>query len=109
MIYPFSGNDLNVPRDDNHILCEWRGNGRIVFSFSMMGNAISAHFASGPKSLRYIKGAIEEFSDHIKVFFPWCTMILANIDRPSVIRLVKKCGFGYVASYGKCTVYARIL
>ncbi len=86
---------------------EWGGPGKVVASYAMRGNAISAHFASDKKGLRHIKSAIEDFCAWIFDTYKWCTMILAMIERPSVTRIVRKCGFKHVIDNQGYKIYAR--
>ena len=80
-----------VWRDENHLVV--RHSSGVFFSFAQVGMAISAHFAAGKDALRSIRYAIDEFCDWAFHAMPWCEMILANIDKPSVSRLVSKCNF----------------
>lgn len=107
MICPFDGDDLGVARNENYVLVEWRGRGRVVFSFSKKGDAITAHFAAGKESLRYVKQAINDMREWLFNQFKWCKMILVDIDkgRNGVIRLMEKCGFEHVRYHKTGVIY----
>lgn len=107
MFTPATENLLGVLETENTIAFSWNGPGRVVVSFSQRGNSIAAHFASSKDGLRHIKTAINDFCLWAFNRFKWCTMVLAQIKKPSVARLVKKCGFFHVADIDGLTVYAR--
>lgn len=108
MIGVLTGSNLGVPKDENHLLSEWRGHGkRVVFSYAQMGKAMSAHFAAEPDSLRYLKESIEEFCEWVFFAFPWCRMILAFTGPKSIGRLCKKCGFEMLLSVDEAEIYVR--
>ena len=91
---PYSGDDYQgLGYDENHEVYQWLGPGKILFSATRKGNAISAHFSSNKQGLRSVKIAINEFSQFIFDVFDWCKMIMGIIDAPSVGRIVEKCGY----------------
>lgn len=105
---PYQGDLMGLHVDENHMV--FRCNccpGKILFSVSRRGNAASCHFASDKAGLRYIKEAIERWCDFAFWLFDWCRMILAQVERPSVGRLIEKVGFEPVEKVGEFTVYAR--
>lgn len=107
MIYPLSGDDLGVARNENYAIFEWRRDDkRVVFSATLMGKGLSCHFAADKESLRMIKPAINEFCEWAPTVFD-CRMIIAFINKPSVVRLVTKCGFNHVLTYSEGAIYAR--
>lgn len=109
MMSMLTGSDCGVAQNENHLLVEWRDeqNKRVVFSFSQYGNAISAHFACEKESLREVKPAIMEFIDWAFWAFPWSRVIIAKVDRPSVKRMILKCGFDWLLGVGEVDVYMR--
>lgn len=107
MIYELSGNDLGVCHDDNHRMVEWRGDGRIVFSYAQKGKAMTAHFAAEKSALRQVKRAINEFCEWVFNEYPWCKMIMANVNARSVVRLINKCGFRPILNCSEGTILAR--
>jgi hypothetical protein len=108
MIRFLSGDDLGVPKIPECMVVEWTEfDSRVVFSFAQLGQGITAHFASGKESLREVKTAINDFCEWIFWAFPWCEMVFAVIGIESVERLVKKCGFRWIATKGPYQVYAR--
>lgn len=105
---PYSGDLIGLCVDENHLVFRWHGPGKVLFSVSRRGNAASCHFASNKQGLRYIKKAVDEFVEFVFWLFPWCIMILAQVKRPSVGRLIEKVGFARVADIEEFTVYARV-
>jgi len=101
---------LGLPVDENHLVIEWEGPGRILFSYARRGKGgLSCHFASNSDGLRHIKTAIDDFAHYVRETMPWCKMLLAVVGRPSVARLIQKCDFHYVTSNERADAYARKL
>lgn len=103
-----SGDLMGVLMTPPRVAIEWVGPGRVVFSFTQLGEAISAHFSADKKGLRYLKQAIEDFCEWAFEAFDWCRMILAIVGKPSVVRLIKKCGFSHVTDIDDNMVYTRL-
>lgn len=97
---------LGIAGDGDHEIFRW-DTGQVFFSCCQKGQAISAHFSAGEKALRHIKQAINEFCDWVFESAPWCKMILACIVKPSVERIVLKCGFTYLEALGDLQIYMR--
>ena len=93
--------------DQNHLVFRWNGPGKILFSVSRRGDAASCHFASDKAGLRHIKEAIIRWCIFAFWLFDWCQMILAQVSRPSVGRMIQKVGFDPVTQAGSLTIYAR--
>lgn len=107
---PYYGNDLGIARDENHLLFRWLElDCLVIFSVTRKGNAISCHFASDSRGLRKLKKAISEWIEFCTLSLEWCKIILANIKKPSVERLVKKLGFEQIAQIEDSRVWARYL
>ncbi len=79
-----------LAQNENYHVFKWV-DGDILFSVARLGDACTCHFAA--KELRPLKKAIDEFVEFVFYLFDWCTMVLAIIEKPSVKRLVVKCGF----------------
>lgn len=92
MIYPLSGDDLGVYRNENYFLVEWRGRGRIVFSATRKGDAIFFHFASDKRAVRDVKEAMQFYIRWVFHTCKWCKMMLTAIDKRSVVNLAKSVG-----------------
>jgi len=105
------GDLLELSYNENYAIVEWEGPGRILFSFAQKGDkpALLCHFSSDSDGLRHIKTAIDDFAHYVRETMPWCKMLLATIDRPSIKRLVEKCSFELVISNGSSCAYARSL
>ena len=99
---------LGVSTSKNNLVVEWGGSGRVVFSFAQRGNALSAHYAANKEGARNIKQAINDFCDWAFYEFEWCTMIMAMIQKESVERIVKKCGFVFLGECKKARIYVRV-
>lgn len=97
---------LGVAVDDNHSVFKWSG-GQVFFSCCQKGDALSAHFSTDRKGIRLLRQAIEEFCTWAFDVMPWCRMIFACIVRPSVVRLVVKCGFSYLVEREGAQIYVR--
>lgn len=104
---PYSGDLIGLPVDENHLVFRWNGPGKVLFSVSRRGDAASCHFASDPAGLRHLKKAIDAFVLFVFWLFDWCMMVLAQVQRPSVGRLIEKVGFMPVTTIDEITVYAR--
>ena len=89
---PLQGDDLGVLRNDNYRVAQAMGS-RITFSYARKGKGMDCHFAADKTSLRSLKGTINAFCEWIFHDYPWCECIFAVVDKNSVDRLVKKCGF----------------
>lgn len=95
-----------VAHDDNYRCVKWR-DGNVVFSFAKRGEALCCHFSAKKDSLRLIKPAINEFIEWARSVYKWCKMIMAFINKASVERIVKKCGFVCVGIVEELTIYVR--
>ena len=105
---PYSGDLMGLCVDDNHLVFRWTGPGKILFSVSRRGNAASCHFSSNKQGLRYIKEAVDKFVKFVFWLFDWCTMVIAQVKKASVGRLIEKVAFMPVTNIGDFTVYARV-
>jgi YD repeat-containing protein len=108
MFSPATSDLLGVLQTDNTLTYVWDGPGRIIASFLAQGDALSAHFASNKSGVRNIKTAINDFCVWAFERYKWCTMILAITEKPSVSRIVEKCGFFQVAQCDNTAVFARV-
>ena len=105
---PATGDLLGVAVSPRNMCVEWNECGRVVFSFAKRGLAISGHFSADRKGSRNIKAAINDFCEWAFYAFEWCTMMMAMIQKPSVERLVLKCGFTHLASSEESEIYVRL-
>ena len=96
-----------VYTDENHLTVLWLGPADVMFSYSQRGKAISAHFAADKSGIRHLRMAINDFCEWAFFHYPWARMILAQIKKPSVERLVQKCGFSFVTEHEDIRVYMR--
>ena len=109
MIRSLTGSDMNVTRNENYAVCEWSdGKNRIVFSFCQKGDkAINAHIASGKRSLRKVKIAINEFCQWAFETLDWCDFIFAVTDKTGIEKVCNKCKFSLLSTKGKIKAYVR--
>ena len=103
---PYSGQLMGLLVDENHLVFKWT-KGNVLFSVSRRGNAASCHFAADKAGLRHLREAMNSFAEHVFWWFDWCTMIIAQVVRPSVGRLIQSIGFLEVTQADGATVYAR--
>ena len=104
---PYHGDIGELYADENYLTFRWNGPGKVLASASRRGDAVCAHLACDSEGLRGLKTAINDFVEFAFWLFDWAEMVIAQITRPSVERLVIKCGFFYVGSDGEIKVYAR--
>lgn len=97
---------LGVAEDGNHAVFKW-SEADLFVSCCQKGAAISAHFATDRAGIRSLKHAIDEFCAWVFGTMSWCRMIFACIVRPSVERLVVKCGFSFLETRDGVQIYAR--
>lgn len=103
---PYNGDLIGLVTNENYLVFKWNNDDcKILFSVSRRGNAANCHFASDKKGLRYIKQAIGEFCKFVFWLFDWCTMVMAIIHMPSVVRIVEKLGFNYLTIIEDKKVY----
>lgn len=106
---PYSGDLIGLPTSDAHVVFKWSNpDCKILFSASRQGNAMSLHFASDKPGLRNVKSAIESFVIFIFDKYPWCEMVLAKVQLPSVGRLIIKLGFELLTKTQYCSVYIKL-
>ena len=96
----------NLPTDENHAVFVWQSPaGSVHFSASQKGLAMSCHFATSYPGL--VRQAITEFCTYVFTNYPWCKMILAQVSRGSVMRLLPKLKFIHIADCSAGRIYAR--
>jgi hypothetical protein len=109
MITALSGSNLNAPRIPECQMVEWNeGSCRVVFSYARQGNAISGHFACQKQSIRRLKDAINDFCEWAFWAYDWCRMVFAVTARSSIERLIRKCGFMYLANTNEYRIWMRV-
>jgi hypothetical protein len=101
-----TGDDLGIARDGKHIVVETESP-RVVFSFTRYGNAISAHFAADKAGLRELRWKIEEFCTWAFAAMPWCRMIIGNVKKRSVEKMLGRCGFQKLMDNGCNRILVR--
>lgn len=105
---PYDGDLMGLAVTPNHLVFRWNVDFcTILFSMTQQGRSANCHFASDKAGLRHIKEAIDKFVRFVFSTFDWCRMVLANVDRPSVGRLIEKVRFMPVAECYKGRFYMR--
>lgn len=105
---PYSGDLMGLAANENHLVFRWSVDFCIIlFSVTRKGNSANCHFASNKGGLRYIKEAVDKFVMFVFSEYDWCRMVIANVQRPSVGRLIKKVGFAPFARHEGMTFYMR--
>ena len=106
--YQYEGDLMDLPHDDNHLVFRWLEPGcKILFSVSRMGNGASCHFATDKAGLRKLKQAVNEFCEFCFWLFDWCEMVLAKVKKPSVSRILPRCGFKFIITGNNIEAFAR--
>lgn len=104
---PYNGYLMGLPTDENHLVFRWIGEGKVLFSVAQKGLAASCHFASDKKGLRHLKQACDEFVTFVFFLFDWCKMVIAQVERPNVGKMIEKIGFSRIARTPKGLIYVR--
>lgn len=105
---PYDGDLMGLAVTPNHLVFRWNvDHCTILFSITQQGQSANCHFASNKQGLRYIKEAVDQFVRFVFSHWDSCRMVIANVKRPSVERVVKKCGFLWVAEVSDMNIYAR--
>ena len=90
----YRGDLIGLPVDRFHHVYRFNEPGcKVLFSVTRKGGSVSIHFASDKHGLRVVKQAVNEFCEMCFSMYDWCEMVLAVIEKPSVMRLADKCGF----------------
>lgn len=104
----YDGDSGNLPKDDHHLVFKWdRDDCLILFSICKKGEAASCHFSSNKSGLRLLKAAIHDFVEFVRNKYEWCKMVLAQINKSSVCRLVEKVGFIKIGEARSCQIYMK--
>ena len=97
---PYAGNTGELRTSENHVNFRWLDNNcHILFSMTVQGKAVVCHFTSNKAGLRKLKQAINEWCEFCFWLLDDCKMIIGIIEKASVFRLAKNCGFKCVASF----------
>jgi len=103
------GDLMGLTTTPNHLVFRWnRDDCKVLFSAARQGKAMSCHFASDRRGLRHLKDAIDKFVCSVFSAFPWCRMILANVQKASVGRLISKIDFTPIAEVDDMIIYMRV-
>ncbi len=94
---PLTGDDLGVLHNENYRVVQTE-DGHTTFSYTKQGKGMNCHFACDHEALRRSKQVINGFCEWLFSQYAWCECIFAIVNKQSVDRLVKKCGFELIAT-----------
>lgn len=82
--------------------------GHITFSYAAKGKAMTVHFASDKIGLRYVKRCSDSFCKWLFDNYD-IKMIFAAIakDKESIMRMVERISFAYLADDSKHNIFVR--
>ena len=104
----YYGSTYNLRTNENYLNFRWLlKNTLILFSITQQGNGAICHLYSDKKSLRYLKQALSEWCKFVFENYNWCKMIIAIIEKPSIERLAKYCGFKKVFTINNKLIYIK--
>jgi hypothetical protein len=88
---------LGLLANENHRVARWNSDeGRIYFSWTRKGNAISIHLSSDKRGLRHLRKTSGKFCEWILDNHEWCEMLIVQFALPSIERMVRRLGFEYL-------------
>ena len=106
---PYQGDTMDLVLDENYTVYKWNEPDCVmIFSVARRGQAANIHFDCDMAALRRVREAIGEFCEYLFSDLQWCTMIMGIIEKPSVVRSVKKIGFNHIGDIDNLKVYVRL-
>jgi hypothetical protein len=90
------GDTMGLLYGENYLVTRWQGPGKILFSLTRRGKGMEVHLTSDRAGLRHLHNAVDDCIFYIFSEFPWCRMILANIKKRSIEKLLIKHGFKFL-------------
>ena len=100
---------MGAAYDHNHTALGWNKKGKVVFTFARRGDALDCHFAADKKALRHIREAISDFIAWVRKNILWCKMLLASIEKNSVVKVVSSLNFKYVTTNQGYKIFGRYI
>lgn len=105
----YSGHLMGLPTNEHHLVFRWNHpECKVLFSVARRGDAASCHFASDKAGLRLLRQAIKEWCEYVFWLYEWCTMVTAQVVKPSVAKLIESCGFSYWLEADGLQIYKRL-
>lgn len=105
---PYSGDLMGLAANENHVVFRWNVDFcTILLSMTRQGLSANCHFASNKTGLRYIKEAVDRFVWFVFSECEWCRMVVANVNRPSVGRMIERLRFFPIAKADGAIIYVR--
>jgi len=104
----YSGDTGDLRTNGDYWVFRWNNpNCHILFSATRQGKAATCHFTSDKAGLRKLKQAINDWCEFCFWLFDWCEMIIGIIEKISILKLAKSCGFEHIISFGKKHICIR--
>jgi len=105
---PYYGPIYSLKTNENYLNFRWLfKNTLILFSVTQQGNGAICHLYSDKRGLRYLKQAVLDWNEYVFDYYNWCKMIIAIIEKPSIERLVKYCGFKKIITINNKLIYTK--
>lgn len=105
----YDGDLMGLTVTENHLVFRWNvDHCTVLFSMTRQGRSANCHFASDKRGLRHVKEAIDQFVQSVFRTCDWCEMVVANVNRPSVGRMIEKVGFVPFSDSKTGTFYMRL-
>ena len=105
---PYYGPTYDLITNENCLNFRWfRKNTLILFSITQHGGGALCNLYSDKRGLRFLKQASLEWCEYVFKNCNWCKMIICIIEKPSIERLVKFCGFEKIATINSKFIYIK--
>ena len=105
---PYYGLTYNLRTNENYVNFRWIGEKCLVlFSITKQGSGAVCHLYSDKNGLRYLKQALSEWCEYVFKYCNWCKMVIGIIEKPSIERLAKSCGFEKIAVINNKFIYTK--
>jgi len=103
---PLQGDDLGVLHNENHRIVQTL-EGDITFSYTQHGKGMALHLAANKSGLKRLRYTLNAFSEWLFKNYD-CKVLIGVINRPSVERIARKCGYKIMATdSNKNMIYMR--
>lgn len=105
---PYYGPTYNLRTNENYLNFRWLfKNTLILFSITQQGNGAVCHLYSDKRGLKYLKQALLEWYKYIFKNCDWCKMMIGIVEKSSIEKLVKYCGFKKIATINNKFIYIK--
>jgi len=104
----YYGPTYGLRTNENYLNFRWLLKDTLMLaSITQQGNAAVCHFYSDKRGLKYLKQAVSEWCEYVFKTCDWCKMMLGVVEKPSVEKLMKSCGFRKVAYTKNKALYMK--